>query len=163
MQSAGPEVGMTSKAAGGVSLVRDVAADVQALSRIVQEVEEFAAAAGVASAPAQRVSLAIDELVTNIILYAQESGDPVPVHLEVHCDPGEVRVVIEHSGVAFDPFVEAPVPDTSLPLAERPIGGLGVFLVRSLMSDTRYERVGDRNRVILTRTLDGGGQEEQPS
>ncbi len=154
---------MAPKAAGGVSLVRDVAADVQTLSHLIKEVEAFAAASGVASNAAQRVSLAIDELVTNIISYASLDGIPVPVHLEVHCDTSEVRVVIEHTGVAFDPFVEAPVPDTSLPLADRPIGGLGVFLVRSLMSDTRYERVGDRNRVILTRTLDGEGQQEQPS
>ena len=154
---------MAPKPAGGASLVRDFAADVQSLSQLIEEVEALAAANGVASGPAQRVSLAIDELVTNIICYASRDGAPVPVHLEVHCDANEMRVVIEHTGVAFDPFVEAPVPDTSLPLADRPIGGLGVFLVRSLMSDTRYERVGDRNRVILTRTLDGGGQEEQPS
>ena len=146
---------MASKAAGAVSLIRDFAADVKALSRLVEEVEAFAGANGVEPGFAQRVSLAIDELITNIILSASRDGGPVPVHLEVHCDPAEVRVVIEHSGAAFDPFVEAPVPDTSLPLTERPIGGLGVFLVRSLMSDTRYERVGDRNRVILTRTLDG--------
>ena len=154
---------MASKTAGAISLVRDFAAETRTVSQIIEDVETFAEASGVASGPTQRVSLAIDELVTNIALYASPDGDPVPVHLEVHCDPGKVRVVIEHSGVAFDPFVEAPVPDTSLPLADRPIGGLGVFLVRSLMSDTRYERVGDRNRVILTRTLDGEDQEEQPS
>ena len=114
---------MAPKAAGGVSLVRDVAADVQTLSHLIKEVEAFAAASGVASNAAQRVSLAIDELVTNIISYASLDGIPVPVHLEVHCDTSEVRVVIEHTGVAFDPFVEAPVPDTSLPLADRPIGG----------------------------------------
>lgn len=151
---------MQGRSGEAPTLVRDFVADVDALSRLTEDVEEFARAENVAPAPAQRVSLAIDELVTNLIQYGSEDGAPVRVHVEVHCMPEVVRVVIEHRGVPFDPFVEAPVPDTSLPLAERPIGGLGVFLVQSLMSGTRYERIGDRNRITLTRTLDADQEDE---
>ena len=54
------------------------------------------------------------------------------------------------------------MPDTTLPLEERPIGGLGVFLVQSLMTSARYERIEDRNRITLTRSLEDGDQEETP-
>ncbi len=145
--------------AGESTLERDFLADPDALSRLTEEVEAFVAAGNEESVPAQRISLAIDELITNIINYGSDDGTPVRVHVEVRRLSDEVRVVIEHRGVAFDPFVEAPTPDITLPLEERPIGGLGVFLVKSLMSSTRYERIGDRNRITLSRTLPTGDPE----
>ena len=147
---------------GPQTLVCRIGADLEELSRLTERIEEFATTGSVPSAQTQRISLAIDELVTNIIRYGTVEGESADIQVSVRLLEGMVRVEIEHRGVAFDPFVEAAVPDTTLPLEERPIGGLGVFLVRSLMTSTRYERIADRNRITLTRSLESGQQEESP-
>ena len=147
---------------GPPTLVCRLEPDLAALSRLTEQVEEFAAAGNVPARQTQRISVAIDELVTNIIRYGMEDGSSDGIEISIRLLKGLVRVEIEHRGVPFDPFVEAPVPDTTLPLEERPIGGLGVFLVQSLMTSARYERIEDRNRITLTRSLEDGDQEETP-
>ena len=52
-------------------------------------------------------------------------------------------------GKPFDPLTEAPVPDVNAPMDERPIGGLGVFLVRKLMDELTYRREEGRNHLTL--------------
>lgn len=122
--------------------------------------EEFAETHGVSPLQTQRVTLSVDELVTNIIQYGTAALEHTHIHLWATIADDTFHIEIEDHGVPFDPFHEAPVPDTTLPLEERPIGGLGVFLVQSLMTSTNYERVKDRNRITLTRSLTASGQEE---
>ena len=135
-------------------------ADLDELARLAERFEEFAEAGEVPQLDMQRISLAMDELVTNIIQHGTEGDEPARIQVSVTLLEDSVRIEIEHRGIPFDPFREAPAPDTSLPLEERPIGGLGVFLVQSLMTTTHYERIGNRNRVTLTRSLPTGDQEE---
>jgi len=52
-------------------------------------------------------------------------------------------------GKPFDPLTDAPVPDVNAPMEERPIGGLGVFLVRKLMDELTYRREEGRNHLTL--------------
>ena len=130
------------------------------LSRMLVALEEFAEEHGVPPLQTQRITLSVDELVTNIIRYGTRPLEDAHIQMWATIVDGTFRIEIEDSGVPFDPFHEAPVPDTTLPLEERPIGGLGVFLVQSLMTTTSYERVKDRNRITLTRSLSAGDQEE---
>ena len=69
----------------------------------------------------------------------------------------KARVVaqLEDNGIAFNPFEEAPEPDPTLGLEERPIGGLGVFLVKQFADSTAYERVDGRNRITLRHLIGG--------
>ena len=57
--------------------------------------------------------------------------------------------MIADSGKPFDPLEDAPVPDVDAPIDERPIGGLGIYLVRNMMDDMQYRREGDRNYITL--------------
>ncbi len=126
----------------------------ESISLLSEQVTEFAESCDVPGVHIQRVSLAIDELLSNIILYGTNGETPPAILVSVRVAGHYFTIEVEHSGPAFDPFQDAAVPDTSLPLENRPIGGLGIFLVRSLMSSVHYERVGDRNRVTLVRTLE---------
>ncbi len=130
----------------------------EGISQLSEQVQEFAESCDVPSVHLQRVSLAIDELLTNIILYGTDQETPPAILVSVTIDECDLRVEVEHTGPAFDPFQDAALPDTSLGVEKRPIGGLGIFLVRSLMTSVHYQRVGDRNRVRLTRTLEAPGQ-----
>lgn len=143
-------------------LTREIRTDLSDLSHLTEAVEEFAETHEVPMAQAQRVTLSLDELVTNIIQYGtnEESDGAIRIRVEVH--PELVRIEIEHRGFRFNPFEEVAAPDTSLPLEERPIGGLGVFLVKSLMTSVHYEHEDGRNRVTLTRSLETADTEETP-
>lgn len=132
------------------------------IPKLIQQIEEFANAGGVPMAQTQRIMLSVDELVTNIVNYGTEEGTDADIRVSLDLKEDAVHIEIEHRGVAFDPFAEAPVPDTTLPLEDRPIGGLGVYLVRSLMSSAHYERIGGRNRITLTRSLAATDQEDSP-
>lgn len=62
---------------------------------------------------------------------------------------------MEDDTPSFDPLkVEA--PDVTAELADRPVGGLGLLLVRELMDSVQYEQREGRNRLTLTRSLEGG-------
>ena len=61
-----------------------------------------------------------------------------------------VRAEFADRGRPFDPST-APAPDLDASLAERPLGGLGIHLVRNFMRDLRYERAGDWNRITMLR------------
>lgn len=155
---------MADRAAGAAPavLTREIHTDLRELSRLTEEVEEFSETHEVPMAQAQRVTLSLDELVTNIIRYGTrgESTGPIRIRVEIH--PELVRIEIEHQGFRFNPFEEVAAPDTTLPLEERPIGGLGVFLVKSLMTSVHYEHDDGWNRVTLTRSLETADTEETP-
>ncbi len=129
----------------------------EGISLLSGQVQEFAEARDVPGIHLQRVSLAIDELLSNVILYGTSGSTPPRILVSVSIKGQSFRVEVEHTGPAFDPFQDAAVPDTSLDVESRPVGGLGIFLVRSLMTSVHYERVGNRNRVTLTRTLETPG------
>lgn len=96
------------------------------------------------------VNLALDELITNIIHYGNPDGStPQNIHLTLFEESGSLVVILEDSGIAFDPFSEIAAPSLDTDLMDRPIGGLGVYLVTQLMSEVSYERREGRNRIKL--------------
>lgn len=95
------------------------------------------------------VMTACDEIVSNILDHgAKDIGPCIEVKMQV--SDGQIVVQIVDDGVAFDPTA-APRPDTSLPLEERALGGLGIHLIRELMDDVRYERHEERNYLRFSR------------
>ena len=61
----------------------------------------------------------------------------------------ELRFILSDSGVAFDPTA-APEADITLDVSERPIGGLGIFLVRNIMDEVTYTRSDDGKNILTT-------------
>lgn len=94
-----------------------------------------------------KVQLAVDEACSNIIEHAcdGECGEEI----EITCSDAEDRltVMIRDHGVPFDPD-SAPAPDLEADLEDRPIGGLGVFLMKRLMDEIRYEVLGEAGNVL---------------
>jgi anti-sigma regulatory factor (Ser/Thr protein kinase) len=126
-----------------------IPASLDSLSALGQFVQDVAAEAGLPKLAAYRVRLAVDEIATNAILYggAGEAGGRVlDARGEVTADA--VTITVEDAGAPFDPR-RLPPPDIDVPVDDRPIGGLGVFLALSGVDHFTYERVGDRNRNIF--------------
>lgn len=89
------------------------------------------------------LNLAIEEAVVNVMNYAYP-GKEGKVYLQAYDEDGHVFVVIEDEGIPFDPLAKDD-PDVTLAAEDRPIGGLGIFLVKELMTDVSYEWKGGRN------------------
>jgi anti-sigma regulatory factor (Ser/Thr protein kinase) len=112
----------------------------------------FAAQHALPSPLQDDVNLALEEIVTNVIVhgYQGERGHQISVAIEL--GPKALVVQVEDSAPPFNPLC-APDPDLRSPLPLRKTGGLGIYLARQFLSSMEYERVGDRNRTVLRRFL----------
>jgi anti-sigma regulatory factor (Ser/Thr protein kinase) len=131
-----------------VTLVNDLA-EVEKLSRLV---EAFGEAEGLQPESVFNVNLALDEVITNIIRYAHDDGRQHPIVVRLAIDQGVLTAHVEDDGRAFNPL-EAPVPDIGASIDERPIGGLGIHLVRSVMNSVEYRREDGRNVLTMKKRL----------
>jgi len=98
------------------------------------------------------VSLAIEELVTNCIKYGYKDSASHTIDFLLRVDGQILRLEVIDDGSPFNPL-EAPRPDLSLPPEQRPIGGLGLHLLRELADEMRYERRDGTNRLTLIKRM----------
>lgn len=104
-----------------------------------------------AGLPTQRLAqaeLCLDELVSNIVRSGGDSGHEVTFTVSLQREPGALLVTVEDDGREFDPR-QTPPPFFASSLDAAPEGGRGVFLIRSIADELRYERQPGRNRVTL--------------
>ncbi len=96
------------------------------------------------------INMALEEAVSNVILYAYPDGETQEIVVEAETVGDKLILKVIDSGIAFDPtqYAEA---DITLPADERPIGGLGIFLIRQVMDKVEYERVNETNVLTLTK------------
>ena len=115
-------------------------------------VVECATAAGFLPQRVMEIELAVEEALANICLYAYPHSKG---EVEVRCTQDETRhLVIEliDAGIPFD-MLARPAPDFTVDAAQRPIGGLGIPLIRTLMDNVTYHREGARNILRLIALL----------
>jgi len=122
------------------------------LSAITSYVKEVAAAAGLDKKAAYNLRLAVDEIATNIILHGyEEAGQQGLIKLQADINEQALTFYIEDTGAAFNPMQKLSVEEEliKLPIEQRPIGKLGVYLAIEGVDKFFYERVEDRNRNIF--------------
>ncbi len=121
------------------------------LESIRAYVLQMAAAAGASDSVLFRIELAIEEALTNIFKYAySETGGELEVACSVSSDPERtLTVVIRDWGVHFDPLRCEP-PDISQDLNDRPVGGLGIFLIRKIADRVVYCPLKNGNQLALS-------------
>jgi serine/threonine-protein kinase RsbW len=133
-------------------LVISLRNDPAEIARLAPLVTEFCARHALDEATAAQLNLALDEAITNIIAYAYDDAGEHQIALRISVAAGALTAELIDDGRAFDPLMVAPA-DSSAPLAERPVGGLGIHLVRCLMDDIRYRRDGARNHLVLAKRI----------
>ena len=120
------------------------------LDALAEFVHGAAAEAGFEKKAAYRLHLAVDEVATNTITHAYaEQGIEGQLYLAAEIDPAALRIHLEDTGPAYDPTQREAPADLDLPLEERGVGGLGLFLAKRNVDGFLYERRGDRNRVTF--------------
>ena len=124
--------------------------DLSEIPRVAEEIERLGESYNWPTAWVFNANLALDELITNIISYAfGQDDEKTDISLSLNQSDDSLKIVLEDSGQPFDPFTEAKVPDVEADVDDRPIGGLGVHFVKTLIDKATYERHNDRNRVTL--------------
>ncbi len=98
------------------------------------------------------VNLALEEALVNIVDYAYEKPGEGLIQLDASRHKDTLKMVLTDSGKPFDPTATT-VPDINLPPEERPVGGLGILLVRKLMDTLEYERKDDKNILTMTKKI----------
>jgi sigma-B regulation protein RsbU (phosphoserine phosphatase) len=100
----------------------------------------------------QNLKLAIEEAVVNVINYAYPKGTYGSIELDASLEGNELKFILSDSGKEFDPTLR-PEADINAGVEDRPIGGLGVHLVRQIMDSVSYERKEGMNILTMTKNI----------
>ena len=96
-----------------------------------------------------KMMMALDEALTNVVLYAYPEDLRGTVSIRICRNDNTITAEVVDHGKPFDPTAH-PAPDVTLPIEQRPIGGLGIHLMRNLVTSLRYYRKEGENHLVLT-------------
>jgi anti-anti-sigma factor len=122
-------------------------ASLDALAHISAFVTAAAEQCGLDERATWQVQLAVDEAATNVIQHAYDADHPGDLSVTCSCSETRFTVVLRDNGRQFDP-AEVPLPDITSPLAERQVGGLGIYLITRLMDEVRFEFVPQGGNML---------------
>jgi anti-sigma regulatory factor (Ser/Thr protein kinase) len=126
--------------------------DLGEIRRVQDRFESAAAEAKLPQGVVHAIVLALEEMLANVIEHAYPKHEAHTIDVTLTIEERQVTVEIVDGGAPFDPL-DVPAPDTSLGIMERTVGGLGIHLVKTMMTDVRYRRDGGRNVLTLMKTF----------
>ena len=132
-----------------------IATRLDELPRLDAAVEDFAQEQAWPPDLVFQVKLVLEELGVNIVNHGHDDGARHEIEIEIASAADALTIEIADDGRPFDPLTEAPEPDLESAIEDRPIGGLGVHLVRTMMDEARYRREEGKNRLTLVKRREG--------
>ena len=126
--------------------------EIKQISRLEGWLEGIAEETGMDMQTTLNVNLALEEAVTNVILYAYPEGIHAPLFLTADVTPSLITFTLSDNGIPFDPTA-APEANINAPASERPIGGLGIHLVREIMDSVVYTFDDGKNILTMTKNI----------
>ena len=130
-----------------------VNAQTSELSQVLAFADTILEEAGCSAKTKMQIDIAIEEIFVNIATYAYPSeGGQAVIEIETDKDGKIVKITFEDQGVPYNPL-ENEDPDITLPAEERPIGGLGIFLVKNIMDEVSYDYADGKNRLTIKKSF----------
>ena len=126
--------------------------DIKQVSQLTAFVDEVCETVGVDMSTTMSLNLALEEAVVNVMNYGYPAGQVGHIEVKALANEKTLTFVISDDGIPFDPTAKSEV-DTTLSVEQRPIGGLGIHLVRTIMDSINYERTRGRNILTLRKKL----------
>jgi anti-sigma regulatory factor (Ser/Thr protein kinase) len=118
------------------------------IGRAQDELEQFAAACGLADRALHEAQLALEEHLSNIVKYAFKDKQSHQIKVRLRFNRPELQIEVEDDGPPFNPLTR-PAPDLSLPIDQRPIGGLGTYMIQKALDHVEYRRDQDKNVLVM--------------
>jgi anti-sigma regulatory factor (Ser/Thr protein kinase) len=126
--------------------------DVNTIPQLSEFIDTVCEELEIDMATVMSLNLAMEEAVVNVMSYAYEEGTQGDVCIDAVADDKQLHFIISDSGKPFDPTAKEEV-DTTLSAEERPIGGLGIHLIRQIMDNVSYERKDNKNILTLSKNI----------
>lgn len=126
--------------------------DISEMPHIVGFIDEIAEELSLPEDLVFNLNLALEEAVANVINYAYPDNVINEISLTARLKYNNLIFTLTDSGEEFDP-TQVPDADITLPAEERAIGGLGIFLIRNIMNDVKYQRIEGKNVFTLTKKI----------
>ena len=101
------------------------------------------------------VQLALDEIVTNIVEYGYDDDDKHFIDIKFILNEQSLKIIVIDDANPYN-ILDKENPDTSLSLEDKPIGGLGIYLVKRLMTNIDYDYRDGKNHLLLTKSFTEG-------
>ena len=124
--------------------------DISELNKLVAFLELLEEEWNLPPAVVPPVNLALEEALSNVIFYAFEKDSENEISLDVKLEGTVMTMVLSDEGKPYDP-TQREDPDINLPAEDRPVGGLGIFLIRQIMNEVTYNRVGNKNQLTMVK------------
>ena len=115
---------------------------------LVNDLRQVSLLTGFVDRVREENNLALEEAVCNVIMYAYPEGTAGTMDLDAVREGNRLQFTLSDRGKAFDPTA-APAADLTARLEDRPVGGLGIHLVRSIMDSIRYQRLDGMNVLTM--------------
>lgn len=130
-----------------------VDATVENLDRVLAFVEGQMEALDASPRARMQVNIAVEEIFVNIAHYAYAPGTgSAVVRAAIEQDPPAIAITFVDSGIPYDPLAK-PDPDVTASVKDRPIGGLGIFMVKKIMDGVEYRRQDGTNVLTIRKKL----------
>lgn len=131
-------------------ILRNDISEVERLSTFIEELgKDFTLGPDVIF----NLNLVLEEAVVNIINYAYPKEKNESIYLSASLYGSSIVFTLTDTGKEFDPTT-FPDADITLSADDREIGGLGIFLIRHIMNEVKYERIEGKNVLTLQKKLD---------
>ncbi len=129
-----------------------LANDIAEIGKLAQFIEEIGEDFSLSPDIVFNLNLVLEEAVVNVINYAYPKEEHQSIYLSAKLLEDSIVFVLTDTGLEFDP-TKAPDADITLSADDRPIGGLGIFLIRQIMNEVKYERIDGKNVLTLEKRL----------
>jgi anti-sigma regulatory factor (Ser/Thr protein kinase) len=125
---------------------------IEELSALAEGIDDLAEKWDLSQALAMNINLVIEEALSNIIFYAFTDNDKHEIKISVSLNNNMLIIKITDNGIPFNPL-EQQQPDINLPAEDRPVGGLGIFLISQIMDEMHYDRQKNHNILTLNKSI----------
>ena len=123
------------------------------LERVASFLDELGEEWGLSVSSVLSLNLVLEEALTNIILYSFDDNNQHIIETNFKIKGNELIISLVDDGQPYDPTLKAD-PDITLSAEERPVGGLGIFLIKKIMDKVEYQRKTNKNFLILTKNIE---------
>lgn len=122
------------------------------IGTLAEFIEELGAELSLSMETTMHINLALEEAVSNIIMYAYPQEEAHEIILKTSATGNQLIFLLTDNGLSFDP-TNAPEVNLDIPAEERQIGGLGIFLIRRIMNEVTYRRLDGENHLTMKKNL----------